>query len=76
MSYVTVEVEIDHGGIVPREPTALPEKGSGLMTILQPEPGADGRTRRPFGLAKGQVVVPGDFNAPLPEDFSRGFEGA
>jgi len=36
MSYVTVEVEIDHGRIVPREPGQLPEKGSGLLTILQP----------------------------------------
>src|SRR5437867_7233329 len=36
MSYVTVEVEIDHGRIVPREPGQLPEKASGLLTILQP----------------------------------------
>ncbi len=36
MSYVTVEVEIDHGRIVPREPETLPEKGNGLLTILPP----------------------------------------
>ena len=35
MSYVTVEVEIDHGRIVARDPEALPETGSGLLTILQ-----------------------------------------
>ncbi len=34
MNYVTVEVDIDHGRIVPREPTQLPEKASGLLTIL------------------------------------------
>ena len=31
---------------------------------------------RPFGLARGQFVVPGDFNAPLPEEILRSFEGA
>ena len=36
MSYVTFEVEIDHGRIVAREPEKLPKKGSGLLTILQP----------------------------------------
>lgn len=37
MSYVTVEVEIDHGRIVARGPEPLPEKGSGLLTILNPK---------------------------------------
>ena len=36
MSYLTVEVEIDHGRIVAREPEKLPETGSGLLTILLP----------------------------------------
>lgn len=35
MSYLTVEVEIDHGKVVPKEPDKLPEKGTGLLTILQ-----------------------------------------
>jgi hypothetical protein len=34
MSYVTVEVKIEHGRIVAREPEKLPEKGNGLLTIL------------------------------------------
>jgi hypothetical protein len=34
MSYVTVEVDIDHGRIVPSEPAKLPEKGKGLLTVL------------------------------------------
>jgi len=36
MSYLTVEVEIDHGRILPREPTRLPEKARGLLTVLEP----------------------------------------
>jgi len=30
---------------------------------------------RPFGLAAGQFTVPDDFDAPLPEDTLRDFEG-
>lgn len=30
---------------------------------------------RPYALAKGEFVVPDDFNAPLPEDILRDFEG-
>jgi len=81
MSYLTVEVEIDHGRIVAREPAKLPEKGNGLLTImsteasitpLRPTP----RTApRPIGLAKGEFTVPADFNAPLPDDTLRTFEG-
>jgi hypothetical protein len=35
MSYVTLEVEIDRGRVVAKEPGRLPEKGSGLLTILK-----------------------------------------
>ena len=35
MSYVTLEVEIDHGQVVAKEPGRLPETGFGLLTILQ-----------------------------------------
>ncbi len=31
--------------------------------------------RRPWGLARGQVDVPDDFDAPLPEDIVAGWEG-
>jgi hypothetical protein len=72
MSYLTVEVEIDHGKVVPKEPEKLPEKGTGLLTILNPPPLS---RPRPIGLAKGQFTVPEDFNAPLPEDVLRTFEG-
>lgn len=33
------------------------------------------RQPRPFGLAAGQFTVPDDFDAPLPEDTLREFEG-
>jgi hypothetical protein len=35
MSYLTLEVEIDHGKVVSKEPSKLPEKASGLLTIFQ-----------------------------------------
>jgi hypothetical protein len=35
MGYLTLEVEIDRGRVVAKEPGRLPEKGSGLLTILQ-----------------------------------------
>ncbi len=34
MSYITVEVEIDHGKVVANEPDKLPVIGKGLLTIL------------------------------------------
>ena len=30
-----MEVEIDHGRIVPSEPSKLPQKGKGLLTVLE-----------------------------------------
>jgi hypothetical protein len=65
MSYLTLEVEIDHGRVSPKGAEALPEKASGFLTILIPAPLSQ---PRPFGLAKAQFTVPDDFNAPLPED--------
>jgi hypothetical protein len=38
MSYLTLEVEIDHGKVVSKEPSKLPEKASGLLTIFQADP--------------------------------------
>jgi hypothetical protein len=35
MSYLTVEVEIDHGRVVAKGAEQLPEKASGLLTIFQ-----------------------------------------
>jgi hypothetical protein len=72
MSYLTLEVEIDHGRVLPKGAEALPDKASGLLTILNPPPPSQ---PRPFGLARGQFTVPDDFNAPLPEDVLQAFEG-
>jgi hypothetical protein len=44
MSYLTLEVEIDSGRVVAKEPGRLPEKGSGLLTILHSSQG--GRPRQ------------------------------
>jgi hypothetical protein len=44
MSYLTLEVEIDHGKIVLKDPSRLPEKGSGLLMIFPPD--ATGQPRR------------------------------
>ncbi len=35
MSYLTLEVEIDHGRVVAAEPEKLPEKGKALLTVLE-----------------------------------------
>jgi hypothetical protein len=37
MSYLTFEVEIDHGKVMAKEPSKLPEKATGLLTIFQPD---------------------------------------
>ena len=34
MSYLTVEVEIDHGHVLAKGAESLPEKASGLLTIF------------------------------------------
>jgi hypothetical protein len=36
MSYLTVEVEIDHGHVLAKDAQNLPEKASGLLTIFPP----------------------------------------
>ena len=72
MSYLTVEVEIDHGRISPKGAEILPEEAFGLLTILNPPPLSQ---PRPIPLAKGQFTVPDDFNTPLPEDVLQTFEG-
>ena len=40
MSYVTLEVEIDHGQVVAKGTEKLPDKAAGLLTILPPAPEA------------------------------------
>ncbi len=37
MSYLTLEVQIDHGKVIAKAPAILPDKASGLLTIFQPD---------------------------------------
>jgi hypothetical protein len=34
MGYLTMEAEIDHGRIIPKEPDKLPTTGKALLTVL------------------------------------------
>jgi len=59
------------------------EAGESLLVIRGGQPVAELRpvvpgrlVPRPFGLAAGAFTVPPDFDAPLPEDTLREFEGA
>jgi len=36
MAYLTMEAEIDHGRIIPKEPEKLPANGRALITVLEP----------------------------------------
>ncbi len=58
------------------------EAGETLVIIRSNQPIAevrpinyDSKNSRPFGLCKGEFVVPDDFDAPLPEDILNAFEG-
>jgi hypothetical protein len=59
MSYVTVEVEIDHGKVVSRDAEQLPEKGRGLLTIL-PSNGAHDPAVTPAREAVKLPLIQGD----------------
>lgn len=59
MSYVTVEVEIEQGRIVAREPEKLPQKESGLLTIL-PVPNSADTTHPPTRRRVELPLIRGD----------------
>jgi antitoxin (DNA-binding transcriptional repressor) of toxin-antitoxin stability system len=56
-----------------RDPAALLDRVE-AGAELRPVPPAR-RGPRPFGLAAGAFTVPADFDAPLPADVLRDFEG-
>ena len=67
-----------------RDPSALVSKvesGEPLTILRDREPVAEVRPvpattgRRPIALCRGELVVPDDFDAPLPDDILREFEG-
>jgi antitoxin (DNA-binding transcriptional repressor) of toxin-antitoxin stability system len=58
------------------------EAGERLVVVRGGRPVAELRpvtparlTPRPFGLAAGAFAVPDDFDAPLPDEFLREFDG-
>ena len=66
MAPVTVEVDIDHGRLVVKQPHLLPETGTGVLTILPLEAGTvPPRNRVNLPLVR---CVPGTLLNPTPED--------
>jgi len=65
----------------PREYLDRVLEGETVIVVENDQPVAEMRPLskrtglRPFGLAKGEFVVPDDFNDPLPEDVLQLFEG-
>jgi hypothetical protein len=53
MSYITVEVDIDHGKIIPRDASKLPALATGLLTIVVPEKGDEKQLEEYVPLIKG-----------------------
>jgi antitoxin (DNA-binding transcriptional repressor) of toxin-antitoxin stability system len=58
------------------------ENGETIIIIRAGKPVAEVKpllsrteTLRPFGLCAGEFTVPDDFDAPLPEDIVKAFEG-
>jgi len=77
MSYVTVEVEIEGGRIVTREPEKLPAKASGLLTILPP-PSHQAPSPQPLRQRVELPLVHGDGKRiinPTPEELDASFWG-
>ena len=72
---VAIKGHFDGKVIVPDEPLNLPVNQRLLVRVepIDGQPGA--RPSRPVGLAKGEFVVPDDFDSPLPDDVLRDFEG-
>jgi hypothetical protein len=75
MSYRTVEVELEHGRVRPRNAEALPPKANALLTIL--EPGRNGaeipRKSGPAGLRRFLAepdfrLTPQQFKASMESD--------
>ena len=70
----TVEAIITEGGEVELlEPVILTVRHRALVTILEEAPTV--HRLRPYGLAAGQFAVPDDFDAPLPDEVLKDFEG-
>ena len=75
------EIQSDFAGYLRNakagETFLVTQYGQPIAEIKPLAPVEEGAARqlRPFGLAKGEFVVPDDFNDPLPEEILRDFEG-
>lgn len=59
-----------------RLPTDLPEGPAELIVLINPEQKAAPLDRRAaLGLDRGKVQIADDFDAPLPEELRRAFDG-
>jgi antitoxin (DNA-binding transcriptional repressor) of toxin-antitoxin stability system len=76
MNIPVEEIKRDPEGVLLRvfegETLVLTERDQPVAEI---RPIESVRRPRPFGLAAGTFVVPDDFDAPLPEEILRSFEG-
>jgi prevent-host-death family protein len=79
MTQVNIEdVQRDVAGYLKRV-----EAGETLLIVRAGKPVAEVKpvsvsaptALRPFGLCRGEFTVPDDFDAPLPEELLRAFEG-
>lgn len=65
MSLVTFEVEIDHGRVISHEREALPDRGTGLLTLLPAA--ATGKSAEPGSVLEFIGKWAGAFVLPQPE---------
>jgi len=78
MSAVSLqELQRDPGALLDRVAAGehlVVVRGGRPVAELRPVPTTQAGPR-PFGLCVGEFTVPDDFDAPLPEEILRGFEG-
>jgi hypothetical protein len=69
MSYLTVEVEIDNGKIVAREPEKLPKSAVGLLTITGFKPESSREPSATAGFSDFQPLLADTWEklGPAPE---------
>jgi hypothetical protein len=74
MRYLTVEVDIENEKVAPRDPAKLPEKGRGLLTILQPL-NSQGTAAAPHRMRVTAPLIrckPGTAINPTPSELDAG----
>jgi hypothetical protein len=59
MVYLTMEADIDHGRVIPKEPEKLPSTGKALLTVFAPSPRKTNWNRVMALLGKMQRPIDG-----------------